>query len=193
MRDIELLEELELLLEGQVGRVARGVGQRTRRADGADELLDAAIGSPQVEDLVDHGAVLALELDGPVVVGVGVGQADGGGAELTVRALFDIVGPRAVQPADRGRDRAAWKLDALDHVGERADLGGRALDGRDEQDLVLVAGVDREGGRRVGEGHDVVGEDDEGLLIEGLGSVGVAHVCSLLPVGGADALNYSDQ
>ena len=46
----------------QVGRVAGGVGQRAGIRDRADEGADAAVVAAQLEDLLDDGAVLALEL-----------------------------------------------------------------------------------------------------------------------------------
>ena len=161
---VELLQELELLLEGQVGGVARGVGQGAGAADRADELAHAAVGLAQLEDLVDHGAVLALELLGPVIGRVLIGDADRGGAQLAVGVLFDVLGAGAVQAAHGGGHGAAGKLDALEHVGERADRGRLAVDRGDEQDLLLAGGVDRERRGRVGEGDDVVGQDDQGLV-----------------------------
>ena len=59
--DVERLEQLDLLLEGEVGGVARRVGERAGLDDGAQERRDALVGAAQLEDLLDHGAVLALE------------------------------------------------------------------------------------------------------------------------------------
>ena len=91
LHDVERLEQLDLLLEGQVRRVAGGVGQRARLGDRAHEGAHPAVVAAQLEDLVDDGAVLALELRdlrgrrrdvGPLVdvdaepaVGVGPGRA----------------------------------------------------------------------------------------------------------------------
>ena len=62
LEDVDGLEQLDLLLEGQVGRVARRVGERAGLRDRADERRDAAVVAAQLEDLLDDGAVLALEL-----------------------------------------------------------------------------------------------------------------------------------
>ena len=60
--DVDRLEQLDALREGDVGRVRARVGERTGLADRAQELADAVVGAAQVEDLLHDGAVLALEL-----------------------------------------------------------------------------------------------------------------------------------
>src|SRR5262249_13227801 len=62
--DIQGLEQLALLLEAQVGRVAGGVRQGARLDDRAQERADSRIRFAQLEDLLDHSAVLARELSG---------------------------------------------------------------------------------------------------------------------------------
>ena len=56
------LEQLDALRERQVGRVRARVGERAGVGDRAQELADAVVGVAQLEDLLDDGAVLALEL-----------------------------------------------------------------------------------------------------------------------------------
>ena len=51
-------------VEVQVRRVAGRVGQRARLGDRAHEGADAAVVAAQLEDLLDDGAVFALELAG---------------------------------------------------------------------------------------------------------------------------------
>ena len=60
--DVERLEQLDLVLVGDVGRVAGGVGERAGLGDRAHEGGDAPVVAAQLEDLLDHRAVLALEL-----------------------------------------------------------------------------------------------------------------------------------
>src|SRR6185503_21058091 len=60
--DVQRLEQLDLLLEREVRRVADGVGERSRIADRADEGRDPAVVATQLEDLLDDRAVLAFEL-----------------------------------------------------------------------------------------------------------------------------------
>ena len=62
--DVDRLEQLDLLVEGDVGRVGGGVGERAGLADRADEGRDAAVVAAQLEDLLDGRAVLGLELAG---------------------------------------------------------------------------------------------------------------------------------
>src|SRR5262249_57116343 len=59
--DVQRLQDLDLLGEGQVRRVAGRVRQRADVGDGPDEGAHAAVVAAQLEDLVDAGAVLLLE------------------------------------------------------------------------------------------------------------------------------------
>ena len=61
--DVDRLEDLDLLLERQVGRVAAGVGDRAGVGDPAEELGDAGHAA-RLDDVLDDGAVLAGELRG---------------------------------------------------------------------------------------------------------------------------------
>ena len=60
--DVQRLQQLDALLEGQVGRVGAGVGERAGLGDRAQELADRAVRAPQLEDLLDDRAVLGLQL-----------------------------------------------------------------------------------------------------------------------------------
>ena len=71
--DVERLQHADLLLEGEVGGVADRVGQGAGLGDRAQERGDAAVVAAQLEDLLDRGAVLALELAGAAVDGHVVG------------------------------------------------------------------------------------------------------------------------
>ena len=148
------LEELELLLEAEVGRVARGVGERAGIGDRADERLHATVVAAELEDLLDDGAVLGLEL------------ADARVGAHVVRVILDLdeetslgVGLGgacdAPEEAFEGHgDSAAGQLHAVGDARDRAD--GRVLPVvlRHEQDTILVADVD-------GQRHVHVREDDD--------------------------------
>ena len=110
--DVERLEQRDLLLEGQVGRVAGGVGQRAGLGDRAHPGGDAAVVAAQLEDLLDRGAVLALELaraavDGHVVGVLGDLDAQAPGA-VGVRGAGDAAA-HARQHRRRGRRRAGGR------------------------------------------------------------------------------------
>ena len=62
--DVEGFEQVQLLVEGQVGRVAGRVGERSGVRNGSHERADPSVVTSQLEDLVDDGAVLALQLAG---------------------------------------------------------------------------------------------------------------------------------
>ena len=62
--DVERLQQFDLLCVVEVWRIAGGIGQRARLGDRAHERADAAVVAAQLEDLLDHRAVLALEILG---------------------------------------------------------------------------------------------------------------------------------
>ena len=95
--DVDGLEDLDLLLEGHVGRVADRVGQGAGLGDRAQERADALVGAARLEDLLDDGAVLALELAGAPVDRDGVG------------GLLDLDAQAA------GRDRC-WAAPAMPRI-----------------------------------------------------------------------------
>ena len=64
---VERLEDLDLLLERDVGGVADRVGQGAGLTDSAQPGADALVDATQLEDLLDDGAVLALEVAGAAV------------------------------------------------------------------------------------------------------------------------------
>ena len=83
--DVDRLEQLDALREGDVGRVGARVGERAGLGDRAQELADAIVGAAQVEDLLHDRAVLALEL------------ARLHGRRVLVAALLDL----GAKPAER--------------------------------------------------------------------------------------------
>ena len=109
--DVERLEQLDLLLEGEVGRVAGRVGERAGLGDRADEGRDAAVVAAQLEDLLDDGAVLALEL-ARAGVGLVVGALLDLDAQAALRVGLGGAGDAAVQAVRarrRGRRPAAGR------------------------------------------------------------------------------------
>ena len=82
--DVDGLQQADLLLERQVGAVAGRVGQRAGLGDGAQERRDALVGAALGEDLLHDRAVLALELAGAPVDGLGVGMLGDLGAQPAV-------------------------------------------------------------------------------------------------------------
>ena len=151
--DVERLEQLDLLLEGEVGGVAGGVGQRAGLGDRAQERGDAAVVAAQLEDLLDDGAVLALELAGAAVDRDVVGALLDLDAQAAGGSVLGGAGDAAGDAVSSGAAAAAGQADALGDLGDRADLGELAVVARDEQDALLVADVD-------GQRHVHGGEDD---------------------------------
>ncbi len=115
----------------------------------------------QLEDLLDDGAVLALEL------------ADAAVGRLRIGALLDVdeepalgVGPGrsgdcTVQPLERDGAAPAGETDAVRHLRDRADLRVLVVVLGHEQHAILVADVDGEGDVHVGEDDDVFQGDEQ--------------------------------
>ena len=62
--DVERFEQLQLLADVQIRRVAGGIRQGARMGDRAHERADPAIVAAQLENFLDHRAILALEVAG---------------------------------------------------------------------------------------------------------------------------------
>ena len=122
LADVDGLEELHLLLEGQVGRVAGGVGERAGLGDRADERGDAAVVAAQLEDLLDDRAVLALELADAAVGRLLVGPLLDLDEEAALRVGRGRARDAAVQAVQRDRATAAGQADAVGDLGDGADL-----------------------------------------------------------------------
>ncbi len=161
--DVERVEQAQLLLEAEIGAEAGGVGQGAGLVDRAQEGGDAAVVAAQLENLLDHGAVLAHQLLGVLVVRVTVVELlHVDPQQLRVVGVGDRgPGEAAVQP-EHGRDRlAAARVPALDHLGDDARAGELALAAREQEDALLLADLDRQGGGDGGEDDGLVKGDEE--------------------------------
>ncbi len=162
--DVDLLQQAQLLLVGDVGAEAGGVGQSTRLLDRTQEGGDAVVGAAQLEDLFDHGAVLTRQLLGVLVIGMTVVDllyVDAQGAIVTLLAGDRGAGQPAVQ-ADHGRGgTAAARTAALDHLGDDADAAVLAVAAGQEEDALLITGVNRQGRGDAGENECIVKRNQE--------------------------------
>ena len=69
---------------------------------------------------------------------------------------------QATVEADHGRDRgAAARVTALDHLGNDADAPVLAVAAGQQEDLLLLAGVDRQGRGNAGENDRIVKRNQE--------------------------------
>ena len=155
--DVERLEQLDLLLEGQVRGVAGGVGQRAGLGDRADEGGDAAVVAAQLEDLLDDRAVLALELAGaPVdrdVVGALLDLARAGcrrdrcgrrrrrrgaGRRASRRGRRRAAGlaRRPRRRCRRGRTRSPWRGTSSTRSSSPTSIGQGDVHGGEDDDVV---------------------------------------------------------
>jgi hypothetical protein len=156
LADIGRLEQVDLLLEGQVGRVSRGVGEGSRLGDRAHEARDGAVVAAQLEDLLDDGAILRLQLARLRRRKLLVGMLLDLDAEVAARVGVRCADDAAEQPFERHGAHATGQADAVAHLGDSADLGVFVLVARHEQDALVVADVHGEG--------DVHVREDDGVL-----------------------------
>ena len=143
-----------------VGRVADRVGQRAGLADRAQPRADALVDAAQLEDLLDHGAVLALEVARAAVDGDVVGVLGHLDAEAAGVVGVGGAGDAAGDAGELHGARAAGQADAVGHRRDRADLGERVVVARDEQYAILVTDVDGKRHVHGGEDHGVVHRDE---------------------------------
>ncbi len=141
---VEGLEQLDLLVVGEVGRVAGGVGERARLDDRADEGRDAAVVPAQLEQLLDDGAVLALEVARLAVDRLVVGMRLDLDAQVAVGARARGADAAAVEALERHGPAAAGQAHAVGDLGHRADGGELVALARHEHDALLGAHVDRQ-------------------------------------------------
>ena len=153
---VQGLQQVDLVLVGDVRRVAGGVGQGARLGDRAQEGRDPAVVAAQLQELLHHGAVLTLEVAGLAVHGLVVRVRGDLHAQLAVGVGVRGPGDGAVQAAQRDRVAAPGQAHVLCHLGDRPHAGELVVLARDDQDPLLVADVDRQRDRHVGEDDGVV-------------------------------------
>ena len=158
---VDGLEQLDALGEADVRRIRAGVGERPGLGDRAQELADPLVRVADLEDLLDDGAVLALQL------------ARLHGRELLVGALLHLCAEAslgvgvggaddaAVQAGQRNGDGTAGQADSVGHLGDGADLRVLLLVPGHQQDARFVAGVDRQRDGHAREHHGVLERDEQ--------------------------------
>ena len=161
--DVDLREQLDLLGEGDVGGVRSRVRERAGTRDRADEVVDPSVGLAQVEDLLDHRAILALELGRLDTRRLLVGPLVDLDAQTAVGAGLGSAGDPAVPAGERRRPRTAGQPDDVGGLGDRADVGVDAVVDGDEQDPLAFGHVDRQRHGHVREDHGFLERDQQHL------------------------------
>ena len=130
---------------------ASAPGSAIARRNEADAVVDAA----QLEDLLDHGAVLALGDAGAPVDGDVVGML--GDLDAEAAGGIGVGGARHAtgHAGERHGAAAAGEADGVRDLGDRADLGELAVMTGNQEDAGLVPHVHRKGDVHRGE-HDGV-------------------------------------
>src|SRR4029077_11560487 len=106
-------------------------------------------GLAQVEDLLDDGAVLALELSGLDSSGLDVGALFDLDTQTAVRSRMGGAGDTTMEAREGHRATAAGQPHLSGHLGDSADAGVFAIMDGDEEDTVVVADLDRQRHRHV--------------------------------------------
>ena len=163
--DVQGLQDLDLLLEGQVRGVPGRVGHGPRVLDPSEELGDLR-DAAGLHDVLQDGPVLASELSRPL------------GRLRRIGRRVDLDPGGVAGPGDPGADRGAVKApddhglhprgqaaDVLD-LADGADAGVPAVDPRDEQQLTARRPGRRDGRAGLlgldGQGDDHAGKDHPG-------------------------------
>ncbi len=128
--------------------------------DRADEGADAAVVAAQLEDLLDHGAVLALEVGGQLLRRRDVGVLVDLDPQHAVLIAVGDAGDGTVQGVE-GHHLGAADGVALGHLGDDADPGVADPAPRDQEHPAIVAGDGGDGDRHAGKHHGIV-ERDQG-------------------------------
>ncbi len=154
--DVDFFEQLDALCERDIGRVRARVRKRAGLGDRAQEGADPLVGVANLEDLLDDGAILALELARLDRREALVGTLVDFDAEAPLRIGVRGADDGAVQAAEGDGVAPTGEPDAIGDLGHRPDLRVLVLVLRDEQDAVFVACVDRQG-----DGH---AREDDGVF-----------------------------
>ncbi len=154
--DVERLQQLDLLVEVDVGRVARGICEHAGLGDRANERRHAAVVAAQLEDLLDGGAVLGLQLPCVLRGRWLIGSLDDLNAQAPLRIALRGAGLGAVQAVQHGRTTPTGQADGVGDLGDGAYLREVALVARNEQDALLALDVDRQ--------RDVHRREDDGVV-----------------------------
>ena len=141
--DVERFEELQLLAEVQVGRIAGGVGQCARVGDGPHERADPSVVASQLENLVDDRAVLAFQLAGEAGRRRMVGTRFEVDPKHTVFVSARSAGDRAMEGHQRHGEPAAGQSHALGHFRDDPDVRVGVLLPRHQEHAIVAADVDR--------------------------------------------------
>ncbi len=151
---VDRLEQLDLLVEGDLGRVGDGVGQRSRLTNRADEGRDAPIVAAQLENLLDGCPILTLELADLNSGRLFVGPFDDLDAQLPLRV--GVSGPElgAMEAGQADSALATRQTNPFADFGDGSDLGVFAFVTGNEQHALVFADVD-------GDRHGHVREDDQ--------------------------------
>ena len=152
---VQGLEQLQLLFDVDVRGVARRVRQGARMGDGADEGTDPAVVAAELEYLLDHRAVLALEVARHVRGWRRVRTFLDFQAQDSVSPGLPHAGHTPVQRHERDHATSA-EGDALGHFGDDTHLGVARPALRDQEHARVAADIRWERDRHAREHHGVV-------------------------------------
>ena len=179
--DVDGLEDLHLLLKGEIGRVAGRIGERAGIGDRTNERCDSTVVAAELENLLDHRAVLGLERPeclarrSIVLALIGVDE------ETPLCIGLGGTGDGTMKTVQRHGSVSAGQPHTIRHLGNRANLCVLTVALGDEQDALFIPDVDRQGHVHVREDDDVVERDEQQLAHDWLTLLGVHWGCSVIP------------
>ena len=161
LEHVDRLEQLQLVLVGDLGRVGRRVGQSACLANRAHERRDPPVVAAQLEDLLDGRAVLTLQLPGLNARRLLVGSLLDLDQQPALRVGVSRPGDAAVQAREADRTPATRQTMRVADLGDRSHLHVLALVARDEEHTLLVADVDGDADSHIREDDGVVERDEQ--------------------------------
>ena len=134
--------------------------------DRAQEGGDPAVVAAQLEDLLDHGAVLALEVAGPLAGRRAVADLLDLDQQIAARVRAGDAGDAAVKAGQGDGVDAAGEAAGVDDLGDRADASVVAFRARDHEDTLGITDGGGDCRAHAREENRVVEWDQEKLHFE---------------------------
>jgi hypothetical protein len=163
--DVALLEDGQVLVQLQLGRIAGHIGELARMLDAAQHLTDSRCAA-QVEQVLEHGAVLAGELvrRGGQLVELGIWRRLDGHPQRAVAFDGGAGEQAAVLTAEDRCLASVWQAAGFLDVGDGADGGQVSVDARDDDHQAVGLTGGKDGGASAlgfdGDRHGHVRQDD---------------------------------
>ena len=153
---IERFKQFDLLFEIQVRRVTGGVRQGSGMGDRSHKTAEPAVVAAKFEDLLNHGAILAFQFVRYRRRRNDVRTFFDIDAEPAIRLRLSRTGHSSMETLKRHRISTSRQLDAFRHFRDHSNLGVGVAVPRHQENLFVVAGIERQRDRHPRENHRVI-------------------------------------